>query len=87
MGLTGMTFSTIAFAAGAVMYWAITTQGHGFKINTVGVILMIVGGIGFFASSVVFATSRLGTHAKPRTFDRQVIDGQGRSSEVHEEIH
>jgi len=31
MGLTGMVFSTIAIAAGAVMYWAVTTQGHGFR--------------------------------------------------------
>jgi hypothetical protein len=44
MGLTGMVFSTIAIAAGAVMYWAVTnTQGHGFRLSTVGVILMIVG--------------------------------------------
>jgi len=38
MGLTGMVFSTIAIAAGAVMYWAVTSQGHGFRLSTVGVI-------------------------------------------------
>ena len=40
MGLTGMVFSTISIAVGAVMYWAVTnTQGHGFRLSTVGVIL------------------------------------------------
>jgi len=27
MGLTGMGFSTVAIAAGAIMYWAVTYQG------------------------------------------------------------
>jgi hypothetical protein len=43
MGLTGMVFSIFAMAAGAIMYWAVTAQGHGFRFSTVGVILMIVG--------------------------------------------
>ena len=38
MGRTGMFFSTLAIAAGAVMYWAVTSQGHGFRLSTVGVI-------------------------------------------------
>jgi hypothetical protein len=36
MGLTGMGFSTVAIAAGAIMYWAVTYQGHGFRFSTVG---------------------------------------------------
>jgi hypothetical protein len=37
MGLTGMAFSTIAIAAGVVMYLAgTTTQTHGFRLSTVG---------------------------------------------------
>jgi hypothetical protein len=39
MGLAGMVFSIIAIGAGAVMYWAVTAQGHGFRFSTVGVIL------------------------------------------------
>ena len=58
MGLTGMVFSTIAIAAGAVMYWGVTTQANGFRIGTVGVILMIVGAAGLVVSSIVFAASR-----------------------------
>jgi hypothetical protein len=35
-----MFFSVLAIAVGAVMYWAVTSQGHGFRLSTVGVILM-----------------------------------------------
>ena len=87
-----MVFSTIAIAVGAVLYWAVTTQGTGFRVSTVGVILMIVGGVGFVASAIVFATSRRpagsGHHSYDRqVVDRQVVDAQGRSTEVHEEVH
>jgi uncharacterized protein YbjQ (UPF0145 family) len=88
MGLTGMVFSTIAIAAGAVMYWAVTTtQGHGFRLSTVGVILMIVGVIGLAVSSTIFATSRRTTGRRSRTYDREVTDAQGRTAAVHEEVH
>ena len=58
MGLTGMGFSTVAIASGAIMYWAVTYQGHGFRFSTVGVILMVVGAIGLVISTIVFAMSR-----------------------------
>jgi hypothetical protein len=75
----------ISIAAGAVMYWAVTSQGHGFRLSTVGVILMVVGAIGLVISTVIFATSR--RPAGNRTYDKQVIDTQGRTAEVHEEVH
>jgi hypothetical protein len=89
MGLTGMVFSTIAIAAGAVMYWAITTtQTHGFRLSTVGVILMIVGAVGLAISSVIFGTSRRGaTGGRHHSYDREVTDAQGRTAAVHEEVH
>jgi hypothetical protein len=87
MGLTGMVFSTIAIAAGAVMYWAVTTQGHGFRLSTVGVILMVVGAVGLVASTIVFGMSRRPTGSRNRTYDKQVTDPQGRTAEVHEELH
>jgi hypothetical protein len=86
MGLTGMVFSTISIAAGAVMYWAVTAQGHGFRYSTVGVILMAVGVIGLIVSTAVFATSRRPAGSRHRSYDRQVIDAQGRSTELHEEV-
>jgi len=87
MGLTGMVFSTIAIAVGAVMYWAVTSQGHGFRISTVGVILMIVGAIGLAVSGAIYGTSRRTTGRRSHTYDRQATDAQGRTAEVHEEVH
>ena len=88
MGLAGMVFSMISIAAGAVMYWAVTsTQGHGFRLSTVGVILMVVGVVGLIISSVIFATSRQQGGARNRTYDKQVTDTAGRTAEVHEEVH
>ncbi len=86
MGLTGMGFSTVSLAVGAVMYWAVTAQGHGFRYSTVGVILMVVGAIGLVVSMIVFGASRP-SGGRSRSYDRQAIDSQGRSTEVHEEVH
>ena len=86
MGLPGMVLSAIAFVAGAIMYWAVTAQGHGFRLSTVGVILMIVGGVGFVASGVIFGVSRRPVASGHHTMDRQVVDSQGRSSEVHQDV-
>jgi hypothetical protein len=87
MGLTGMVFSTISIAAGAVLYWGVTmTQNHGFRLSTVGVILMVVGAVGFVASSIVFATARRQAGRGHHTYDRQAIDAQGVSTAVHEEV-
>jgi len=88
MGKAGMFFSTVAIAAGAVMYWAITTtQGHGFRLSTVGVILMIVGAIGLVVSTIVFAMSRNSAGSRHHTYDREATDSLGRSTAVHEEVH
>ena len=87
MGLAGMVFSMIAIAAGAVMYWAITSQGHGFRLSTVGVILMVVGAVGLAISTAIFATSRRPASSGKRTFDRSVTDTAGRTAEVHEEVN
>jgi hypothetical protein len=81
-----MVFSMIAIAAGAIMTWAVTTQGHGFRLSTVGVIFMVVGAVGLVGSSVIFATSRRLTGTGHRTFDRQVTDTAGRTAGVHEEV-
>lgn len=86
MGLPGMVFSTISIAVGAVLYWAVTAQGHGFRVSTVGVILMIVGAIGLVTSAAIFATARRTGGTGRHSFDRQAIDSQGRSTVVHEEV-
>jgi hypothetical protein len=87
MGLAGMVFSLIGIAAGAIMTWGVTTtQGHGFRLSTVGVIFMVVGAVGLVGSSVIFATSRRPAGNGRRTFDRQVTDTAGRTALVHEEV-
>jgi len=80
-----MVFSTISIAAGAVMYWAVTTPGHGFRLSTVGVILIVVGAIGLVTSTIVFAMSRRPVGGRHRTYDRQATDAQGVSTSLHEE--
>ncbi len=87
MGLSGMAFSVVAIAAGAVMYWAVTAQGHGFRLSTVGVILMAVGAVGLVVSTVIFGTSRRPSGSRHHTYDREVTDSQGGSTAVHEEVH
>ena len=71
----GLVTSLLVFAVGAILDFAVTTSPyqHGFNINTVGVILMIVGIAGVVASLVFFG---LGTGGWRR--HRTVIDdGQG----------
>ncbi|MGH2861235.1 MAG: DUF6458 family protein [Solirubrobacteraceae bacterium] len=47
MGLGG---SLILIAIGAILRWAITASTSGVNIHTIGLILLIVGGIGFVIS-------------------------------------
>ena len=87
MGREGMAFSTVAIAVGAVLYWAVTSQGHGFRLSTIGVILMVVGAVGLVISTTIFALSRRPAGSRNRTYDREAIDTRGASTSVHEEIH
>jgi uncharacterized membrane protein len=42
--------SILLFAIGAVLRFAVTVTTRGFNLHTVGVILMIVGAVGFLLS-------------------------------------
>lgn len=46
----GIGTSLFLIAVGAILKWAISVNGDGFNINTIGVILMIVGVIGLLIS-------------------------------------
>jgi hypothetical protein len=46
----GIGFSLFLLAVGAVLAFAVHVNGNGFDINTIGVILMIVGGLGILLS-------------------------------------
>ena len=45
-------------AAGAILYFAVSKSVTGLSLDTVGVILMIVGGLGLVISLVMLATGR-----------------------------
>ena len=46
----GISFSLLLSAAGAVLIWAVNATVSGINIHTIGVILLIVGIIGFVVS-------------------------------------
>jgi len=47
----GIGTSLVIFAVGAIMRFAVSVTATGFSIHTIGVILMIVGGIGLLLSA------------------------------------
>jgi hypothetical protein len=81
-----MVFSVIAITAGAILYWGVTSQAHGFRLSTVGVILMVAGAVGLVSSMIVFGMSRRPAGSRHHTYDREATDAQGRSTALHEEI-
>ena len=52
----GIGVSLVLIAVGAILTWAVNATVSGLNINTVGIILMIVGGVGL-ALSLVFWSS------------------------------
>ena len=59
----GISVSLILIAAGAILTWAVETEVSGLDINTVGVILMVVGIVGLLIS-LAFWTSWGGFHRR-----------------------
>jgi hypothetical protein len=66
----GLTFSLLLSAAGAIMIWAVHTTSPGFNVHTAGVILLVVGIIGFVIS-LAFWSSWGGFNMGPRDDDRR----------------
>ena len=60
----GIGVSIFLMAVGAVLTFAVSTEAEGFNINTVGIILMVVGALGLLASMVIFGGDRGGTHSE-----------------------
>ena len=46
----GISVSLLLAAAGAVLIWAVNASVSGLNIHTIGVILLVVGAIGFVTS-------------------------------------
>ncbi len=51
----GIVVSMVMIAAGAIMRFAVTVQGHGFNVHTTGMVLMVVGVIGAVLSIAFWA--------------------------------
>jgi uncharacterized membrane protein len=71
----GLGTSLFLIAIGAILKFAITTTAHGVNINTIGVILMIVGGVGLIISlfwMTVWADRRRDTVAAAPVRERAV---------------
>ena len=58
----GTAISLLMIAAGAILTWAVTTTTTGINLHTVGIILMVIGGVGLVLS-VVFWSSWGGSSA------------------------
>jgi hypothetical protein len=55
----GIGLSIFLIAVGAVLNWGVDVKDpSGFNLNTIGVILMVVGAIGLLASMVILGSHR-----------------------------
>jgi type III secretory pathway component EscT len=52
----GIVSSLVLFAAGAILKFAVVVNSTHFNLNTIGVILMIVGAVGFVLSLIFWAS-------------------------------
>ena len=75
----GISVSLILAAAGAVLTWAVSATVSGLNIQTVGVILLIVGVIGFI-TSLFFWSSWGGFGGRGMTARERVVEP------VHERV-
>jgi hypothetical protein len=82
MGLLGMLLSATATAIGALMYWTVTFQGSDFRFTTTGVVLMIVGALGFVVSVIIFTDSNSHARSAPFSRSRPVVDARGTNDAV-----
>jgi hypothetical protein len=79
----GIAISILIGAVGAVLRYAMTApeNQHGFNVNTVGMIMMIAGGVGLVLSVVFWSSfSPLGRRdsSVSRREESVTPDGQGR---------
>lgn len=53
----GIGGSLFLVALGAILYWAVSVESEGFDINTIGLILMIVGAVGLVLTLIMTASA------------------------------
>jgi hypothetical protein len=72
----GIGTSLFLFAVGAILKYAVTTDVSGIDLDVVGVILMIVGAVGFVLSLfwiTMYADRRRGAVVEREVVDRPVV--------------
>jgi hypothetical protein len=62
----GISTSLVLIAAGAILKWAVTASVSGLDLQTVGVVLMVVGAVGLVLS-LIFWSSWGGFGGRDRT--------------------
>ncbi|MDA8398567.1 MAG: hypothetical protein M0008_00690 [Actinomycetota bacterium] len=73
----GIVTSMFLIAAGAIMRFAVTVQGHGFDVQTTGVVLMIVGAVGAVLSIAFWASWGGFGHYRRGAVQRTVVTSPG----------
>ena len=76
----GISVSLVLIAVGAILTWAVTATASGVDLNTVGVILMVVGLAGLVLSMIFWsswggfggATTNTNTVVRDRVVDREI---------------
>lgn len=69
----GIGVAVFLIAVGAILTFALETEVSGIDLDTVGVILMIVGAIGLLVTLLMFGGNGFG--ARRRVVDEEVVDG------------
>jgi Domain of unknown function (DUF6458) len=70
----GIGVSLFLLALGAILAFAVEVTAEGFNINTIGVILMIVGGLGLLLTLLFWSDSApLGARRRTVVRDDEVI--------------
>jgi Domain of unknown function (DUF6458) len=54
----GIGTSLFLIAVGAILYFAVTADVSGIEISTVGIILMVIGGLGLLISLFMLSSAR-----------------------------
>jgi len=73
----GIGVSVFLIAVGAVLAFAVDVQTTGIDLATVGVILMIVGGIGLASTLLLFGDSGWYGRSRRTVVRDEVVDGMG----------
>jgi hypothetical protein len=72
----GLGVSLFLIAVGAILTWAVNASVSGLELNTIGVILMIVGVVGLVLSMIFWSSwGGVGGGARRRTYVEDVPPG------------